>query len=67
MRLKFYDDSESDFGDEPTDNNIVQVLSSGIGDGTIRLDDDDDVDYSENDEESAFNEDDIDVCKRLIP
>ena len=67
MRLKFYNDGESDFGDEPTNNNIAQVLSSGIGDGTIRLDNDDDVDYSENDEESAFNEDNIDVCKRLTP
>ena len=56
MRMKFQDDydGENDFGEEPTDNAIAQAFSSGIGDGTIRLDEDEEFTFSDDDDDDCF-------------
>ena len=60
MRVKFRDDyaGESDFGDEPTDNAIAKAFSSGLGDGTIHLDSDEDFNFSDNNNDDDDDDDD---------
>jgi len=59
MRAKFYVDDEDEFGMEPSEDNIAQAMASGVGDGTIMVDTDSDLDYAE---ESDYGKTSLPLC-----